>query len=418
MADSKINCDIYYLRADGSCWGRRDDYDNRTYYYDYDGEISNVPIGTAVESFQGLAYGVGGGLTNIYYAKYSQLLKYCTWVLNQPLDTVNAPGAWQAWYLLDYRPKPLPYAQNPPPPKEDPRHCCMQCCPSPQTKQQDDSCCKQVLEIVKRIDKNLGTYPGKVTIFDSDENSEGAQSKVIEFANVSQGLTRSIERTEKISKIIGIDDVPLTVPKSIVDPVDQSLIDLATDFFTGDTEKINNLFEYHIWFLKQFSAVTGKFMIEIQVPDTDVLQQGNQGVDDDGNPKTPPKNKIVIPDLATALREIIMLQVALYKTLGLNLDTSLLTLSQAALCMKETARIGAEVDEIVDFLDYPTDDAARDVPVFVTVPEKNLTAEEQNDLIRYLKSSQVKVKYQKWDGKQSLRDLFIHFATRVGSKAG
>jgi hypothetical protein len=293
----------------------------------------------------------------------------------------------------------------------------MVCCFS-QTPQQktDDSCCKEVLAVVKRIEKNLGVYPGKVTIFDTNESAKGAQSKVIEFSTVSQAFTRTIERVEKISKIIGIDDLPLTVPKSIVDPVDHSLIDLAIDFFTGDTEKINNLFEYHVWFLKQFSAVTGKFMIEIQVPDTDVLQEGNQGIDDDGNPKTPPKNKIVIPDMATALREIIMMQVALYKTLGLNLDTSLLTLSQSALCMKEIGRVGAEVDEIVDFLDYPSDDAVRDVPVFVSVPEKNLTAEEQNDLVRYLKTSQIKVKYQKWDGRESLRDLLTHFATRVGSR--
>lgn len=305
-------------------------------------------------------------------------------------------------------------SRRPPPPPPPPEDCCMQCCfsstPQQQQNYSDDSCCREVLAVVKRLEKNLGVYPGKVTIFDENENAAGAQSKVIEFTTVAQGLTRAIERVEKISQIIGINVLPLTVPETINDPINDNLLGAVWDWLTPDaTRKINNLFEWNVWMLEQFSAVMGHWQQEIKLEDTDVLKPGEQGLPAEG--KEPPKNKIVLTDVATTLKEMTLLNLQIYKSLGLTLDVALKTLTEGSSNAQQIAAIKSEIDEIVDFLDYPTDEGYVDCPVQITVPGTDVSQEEQNDLGKFLKPTHTKVKFQNWTGKDSLRDRFTHLST-------
>jgi hypothetical protein len=314
-----------------------------------------------------------------------------------------------------------PHEKNPPPPLPKKRNCCVTCCTNPNTDRRDQTQ-DAILALVRKINDKVGNFPANVTVFDSDENKQEAQSQSVSLGSVSQAMVRAIERIEKVSKIIGIDALPLTVPDSICDPVENNLVGAIWDFVTGDdnTRKINNLFEYHVWFLEQFSAVLGHWQMDLEVQDTDVLKSGNQGLPGpDGQPQPPPPNKkIVLPDVRTALKEQMLLQIGTYKTLGLVLDVVIKDLTQDCATYKEVIAVQQNLKEMIDFLDYPTDEKYVDVTTQITVPGVDVSQEQQNDLGKYLQPGITKVRYQSWTGYKSLSDLFTHLATLSGRGKG
>jgi len=313
-----------------------------------------------------------------------------------------------------------PHTKNPPPPPPKKRDCCVTCCTNPNTDRREQNQ-DAILALLRKIDNKLGNFPANATIFDANENQQEAQSQTISLGSVSQAMVRAIERVEKVSKIIGIDALPLTVPDSICEPVEDNLVGAVWDFLTGSgTRKITNLFEYNVWFLEQFSAVMGHWQMDIEVADTDILKPGNQGLPGaDGNPQPAPKNKkIVLPDIRTALKEQMLLQIGTYKTLGLVLDIVLKDLTQDASTYKEVVAIQMHIKQIVEFLDYPTDESYVEAPVQITVPGTDVSQEDQNDLGKYLQPSNTMVRYNKWTGYKSLTDLFTHLSTLASRGRG
>lgn len=290
----------------------------------------------------------------------------------------------------------------------------MQCCFAPPSSSQknDDSCCKQVLEIVKRIDKNLGTYPGKVSIFDANEDAAGAQSKVIEFATVAQGFTRAIERVEKLSKIIGIDLLPVTVPKQIVEPINDNFLEVIWDFITPDaTEKINSLFEWHVWNLKQMSSLIGHFQRYVEIDDSKTVTKP-----DGSQETTTSTKKIPLPDIATSLVELMKNQIVLHREVSLTLDVCMKTLVSSCNTKQEVAKVYAELSEIVDFLDYPTKEESLEVPIQISIPPEGASDADQQDFYKFLQPGKTVIKYNDWDGRNSFKDYMIHLATLIGRR--
>jgi hypothetical protein len=335
-----------------------------------------------------------------------------------------------------------PYANNPPPPPPPPKKCCMSCC-TPTTQQSDNTALLQLIlaearkareeaekasadakaakEEAEKANRAIGEFPVNVTIFDADENSQEAQSQVLQIRSLSQGISRSIERVEKVAKIIGIDALPLTVPVSIVEPVDQNMIDVVFDFFTPDTKQIHNLFEFLAWMVEQDNAVLGKWQQKITIEDTDATKEGNQ------------KKDIAIVDLSHAIREIIMQELQNYKLIGLMVDMVFKLLVECASTKQEVAKILAQLDELIQWTGMSTRTKALDCPIQITplsqevdqpYPENATDSQkaeidknnernkaDANNLHKWLQPSHTKITYQDWDGHDSLTEQFIHLAT-------
>lgn len=390
-----------------------DENGNKTWYsYAYGSytKLNNNPTVATLTS-QSALY---APLRKIYKGRWGDILKHLFSIQAEaPANTANQKDAPVLFKHVDFVIRQdcnatlEPYRKNPPPDKKDCN--CMSCCPD------YSSAIRQLSAEVKKINTKLGEYPFNVTIFDEDETRQEAQGKTLQIGNISSGIRTAIDRNEKVAKIIGIDALPLEVPKSICDPTDSNIIGAVWDWLTGsDKQKINNLFEYHVWMLNQFSAVMGHWQLEIKV-DTDQLKEGEQGIPTADGEK---RNKIALPDVASTLKELMMLQIQQYKTQGLILDVALKTLTESASTHQTAARTVAQIEEIVEFLDYPTDDASIEVPVQITVPGKDISQEDQNDIGKYLKPSKTKVRYDKWTKDQSLSDLLTHLATLIGSRGG
>jgi hypothetical protein len=330
----------------------------------------------------------------------------------------------------------------PPPPKEPKKDCCMDCSQqnellrqilaetrkareeAEQANLKATQASKDALEAkqeAEKISRNIGEFPVNVTIFDADENSQEAQSQVLQIRSLSQGISRSIERVEKVAKIIGIDALPLTVPVSVVEPVDQNMIDVVFDFFTPDTKQIHNLFEFLAWMVEQDNAVLGKWQQKITIEDTNAAEEGNQ------------KKDIAIVDLSHAIREIIMQELQNYKLIGLMVDMTFKLLVECASTKQEVAKILAQLDELIQWTGMGTRTKALDCPIQITplsqevdqpYPENATDSQkaeidknnernkaDANNLHKWLQPSHTKITYQNWDGHDSLTEQFIHLAT-------
>jgi hypothetical protein len=320
-----------------------------------------------------------------------------------------------------------PHRENPGPPPPKKRECCMQCC-SPASQNNNNQDLKEVLAILRRLDKNVGVFPTKVTIFDSDETKEEAQAKVLDIASISQGIVRIIEQQQKISKIIGIDTFPLELPETLIETVDDNIIEMVWDWITPDkTIKINNVMSLLVYILKYQNAVFGQWMQKIHIQDQDATKEGDQSKD------------IVIPDMANAIRELLTVSMGIYKALGLCTDVSVKTLAESATIKQEVVKALLTVKDIQQWLDYTTDERHLKVPIQITVPEiKNIeiTGNEsdeerilkeqqqkqqqaqENDLEKFLKPSTTTITYDDWDGKKSFTDYILHLGTLIASSRG
>ncbi len=86
-------------------------------------------------------------------------------------------------------------------------------------------------------------------------------------------------------------------------------------------------------------------------------------------------------------------------------------LTQDASTYKEVIACQMHIKQMVEFLDYQTDEAYVEAPVQITVPGTDVSQTDQNDLGKYLQPSTTKVRYDKWTGYKSLTDLLTHLAT-------
>jgi 23S rRNA U2552 (ribose-2'-O)-methylase RlmE/FtsJ len=305
----------------------------------------------------------------------------------------------------------------------------MQCCSPSQfaPQQNNDALLRQILKNTEDIKKALGVFPVNVTIFDANEDKEEAQSQTIQIGSVSQGISRSIERIEKISKIIGIDVFPLKLPASLIEKVDSNVMDIVFDWFTPDEIRVNNVMSLLVYTLKYLDGVIGKWQQKIHIEDADAVKEGKQ-----------PKD-VVLPDIANTLREITSVSTANHKALGLITDVCVKIITEVCNAKLDVAKTKLIVRDIQQFLSYTSRELAIEVPLSINIPdlqEVTITGNEseeerkvleaqkkqmdalKNDLSKYLQPGTCKVVYEDWDGNKSLTDYFLHLATLMATARG
>ncbi len=304
---------------------------------------------------------------------------------------------------------PPPEPPLPPPPKRcEP---CMSCCTP---NDEDSELMKLLLKKIEEVNSKVGKFPVKAAIFDSDENKQDAQGKNIDINSIAEAIPHTFEEYRKISKIIGLDAFPIKVPESIIEVADKNLLQMAWDWIKGDEKEIRSIAELIVWKVEQDSAVQGKWHQKIEIKDTDIMEEGDQG-------KT-----IVLPDMATTLKEGIILQTEIIKAVGFVLDIVVKLTVECAGIKLEAAKTRVTAQDIQDYLDYQTQEKTVKVPIqispkrpldFPELPEdasqedkdllqkaKDLDQEEMEDLVKFLEPSESTISIDEWNGHESLQD--------------
>lgn len=278
------------------------------------------------------------------------------------------------------------------------RKCCdMACCDSGQAQQrQRDQDNAEMLALLRLINRKLGDYPVKVSLFDANENKPGAQPRQESLASVSQAVFRIVAEIEKALKCIGIDQLPIYVPSSVVEDESNGLLgdigDLKNKIFK---QKIESIAEMQIWRAKNDNEIFGQWQEVIVVEDSDPTQKGNQ-----------PK-RVVLPNMARTFKELILLNSTQIKVLGMMMDTMLKMYIDLLNTKVSTAVSEQILRDVQDFLDYPTVEKEVKVPVGATIPSADDPVDDKEDIERFLKNSDVYAKFDDWTGEGSLHDMMI-----------
>ncbi len=284
------------------------------------------------------------------------------------------------------------------------RRCCVSCCPqnsNQANRSQADN--REIIKLLKEIRKYQGKYPQKLEIFDANEEKQGAQKKTLTINNSAEFHKVNGEQIQKSLKMIGIDVFPFKLPKTLVEKKGGNIFEKAFDFLSPDNETINSLAEWQAWYSKQFNAVLGQWMQEIEIEDADPEKKGKQ------------RETVVLPNVALTMKEQFMMQAQSMKILGLIFDMFLKTMVELAGIKAKTAEAAAQIQEIVDFLDYPTNQRTLDVPIQITIPKPDASREEINNVEKFLKNSTIKVLYDDWTGEGSLHDFLLDLAQMAAS---
>lgn len=294
---------------------------------------------------------------------------------------------------LDGKPTP-PFI----PPNDRKRECCMQCCGSQtgQGQQRQNQDLAEIKKMLRQILKNQGTFPYTVQLFDSDENKKGAQTKNVSVADIAKATKLAIEREEKNAKSIGVDQLPVYVPSSIVEDESKGLIgdigDLKNKIFK---QKIESIAELLTWKIKNDNEIHGKWQEYIEVEDADPTKKGSQ------------KKRVVLPNMARSFRELILLQSVQMKATGFILDTLFKMYIDLANTKVASAVTEAIVRDIQDFLDYPTVERNLDIPMGIKIPNQNDSPDDKEDIERFLQNSTIKAKFDDWTGEGSIHDMLV-----------
>lgn len=289
------------------------------------------------------------------------------------------------WTVVSNSCDPRPPVQPPPPPPRrrfpPPKDCCM-CCPRIDTSAND--------RLLRLILQRIGTPTG-VFIYDENPGKKGAQSTERKPQTLFAAAKLATERVELNSRITGIAAFPVEVPDTVVQPYKDGIFAKVFDFIDGNkVRKLNSVAEFIAWQAEQDSATTGQFhqVIEIDSP----------------KGKTP----IVLPNIASTLREIILLLTQMARNSSIDMDANIRTLVETADIKTQLAKVLATVVDIQDYLDYPTNEVTTQVPVAINIPspdkQKGWTDKQEN-FDSLMRNSYENITYHDWTGEMSMQDM-------------
>ncbi|MBW4568048.1 MAG: hypothetical protein KME31_08495 [Tolypothrix carrinoi HA7290-LM1] len=279
-----------------------------------------------------------------------------------------------------------PYERNnsPPPPN------CMCCCPNVE---QND-------QLLRLILKRIGE-PKEVTIFDEDLNRKGAQKAKKKPQTLNDFLKLAVERIEIVSRIVGIENFPVSVPDTVIEPHKEGIFAKIFGFIDGTKKrKINTLTEFVAWMSEQDSAVLGEFH---QVLEFETGEKDKKG--------KPVKSTVVLPNVAETLKEITLLVAQSAKQNNVQTELIFKIAMEVVAARAAAHKASLIAADIQDYLDYPTQTVTGTIPTSVKLPYVVQNSKGQfevteinEDHKEFLKPGSVSFSYDDWTGDNSLKD--------------
>lgn len=232
--------------------------------------------------------------------------------------------------------------KNPPPPEDypPPRHCCMSCCPS------------QIYQ-----DNSL--------------------------------LNLLIQKVDKLSKVVGVDDYPVSLPTSLISKDEGFLGNLIPNF----NQDVPSLTRFLSWYVERFDEIMGQWEIPIEIKDSDPSKPGDQPVG------------IKLPNMAEAIAEMFTL---CFQT-NINSETLL------NIAIRNLAETGADkqqnfisyklLQSLTDYMGFKQKDIKLKMPLLFTL--------EKTRYDEILKESEVDVAVVEFDEKFGLEADLMRFREGV-----
>lgn len=222
-----------------------------------------------------------------------------------------------------------------PPPPQPPHPCCMTCCPSP------------------------------------------TQNNAL--------LQLILQKVEKLSEIVGVDEYPLSVPESII----TEEIDFTGKASPNPDISIPNLTNFISWFFQRVDEIAGQWEIPIEIKDTDPTTPGDQ------------PQGFKLKNMAEFAAEIfgIGMQASINAETLVNMTTRLLL--ETGQDKQQNYKTYMLLQSLVDYMGYKYKDKIIDMPLTFTPGKERLD--------ELLEESNLKIVVSELDEKFNLQSNILRY---------
>lgn len=267
--------------------------------------------------------------------------------------------------------------------------------PIPPPKPPEMNCCNLVAALVKKVD-NLSIKVNDLT----------------KTVGVYEDKTKSLAKvTDKLSEVVGVDEYPASLPKSLISK-DQGWLG---NLIPNADVSIPNLTRLLSWYIERFDEIMGQFEIPIEIVDSDPTTPGNQ-----------PKG-LKLPNVAESIAEIVtlLLQCSINSETLVSVTTRALietgqdkqqNFATYMLLMALADYVGFDYKEkkvTLPMLFTPgkedLDELLQETDITVNVAEYNEKFNLQADLIRFRKAASIldAVFFKKVDPSKDIKKQII-----------
>ncbi|MBD2001919.1 MULTISPECIES: hypothetical protein [Cyanophyceae] len=291
-------------------------------------------------------------------------------------------------------PPPPPPDRGRPSPPPPPRPCCMSCCPSSPNPTSDallrliymevlntKAKVNALTERIETIEENVGDFPRTIQVFDYDETTKGVQPVALQVASIAESIPVLAARTEKVAKLIGVDEFPAQIPESLITKDEGWLGNMIPNQPVYE----NNIASVLGRVIKYVDEIAGQFEIPIEIKDADPTTPGAQPVG------------LKISNIAEGLGELILLglQTSINSETLLNMATR--NLLETGQIKQMGVKIHGQTEAITSFLGFNTKDDTRQMPLLFTIGKTSMD--------ELLQESYVNVTVPEFDEKLDLKDI-------------
>lgn len=193
-----------------------------------------------------------------------------------------------------------------------------------------------------------------------------------------QLLRSLIQKVDKLSKIVGVDDYPISLPTSLISRDEGFLGNLIPNF----NENVPSLTRFMAWYVGRFDEIMGQWEIPIEIKDSDPSKPGDQPVG------------VKLPNIAEAIAEMFTLCFQTNINSETLLNIGIRNLAEAAADKQQNFTTYKLLQSLTDWAGFKQKDLALKMPLLMTL---NKTRYDE-----ILKESEVDVGCVEFDEKFGL----------------
>lgn len=209
------------------------------------------------------------------------------------------------------------------------------------------------------------------------------------------------KKVNQLSKVIGVDDYPVSLPKSLITKHGEftgnkqlnTLVNALDDFYLGNqlpddllsnSKDIPSLTQLFGWYIERFDEVMGQFEIPIEIKDSDPTTPGDQPVG------------FRLPNIAESIAEMMMLllNITMNSETLVNMQTR--TAIEVAQDKQQNFKNYLMTQAIVDYLGFKHKEEKHKLPMMYHLGKENLD--------EFLKESEAEVVGIEYNDKQNYQE--------------
>lgn len=225
-----------------------------------------------------------------------------------------------------------------------------------------------------------------IQVFAPDAATAQAQAEVYrELAYRAKDECESRNLVNKLSKVIGVDDYPVKLPKSLITKTEGFPGNLIPD---GEVE-VPSLTRLQTWYIERFDEIMGQWEIPIEIKDSDPSTPGNQSVG------------VKLPNIAEAMAEMFTLVFQSHINTETLLNMQLRNLIESGMDKQQNFVTYKLLQSLTDWVGFKQKDIELKMPLTFTL---NKTRYDE-----ILQESEVKVGCVEFDDKFGLEADLMRF---------